>query len=372
MRNTIRLGRVLGIELRLDYSWFIIFVLITWSLAGHYFPGAHPGWSSGAYWALAAITSVLFFTSVVVHELGHSLVSRAFGTPVHDITLFIFGGAAHISQEPRRPREELLMALAGPGASLGLAALFFAGWWLSLGIPGPLHALAGWLAWINLILALFNLIPGFPLDGGRVLRAIVWGTTGDPRRATVIAAGVGRLVAFGFIFYGIWQIFGGNWANGLWIAFIGWFLDGAAIRSMQHQAVENLVAGHTARDALLTDCPHVLPRLTLDVVVDQVAHPSGRRCFPVMEEDRLCGLLTLGQIARVPRDRWPTTRVADIMVPLDRLKTVRPDDALTRILERMAADNVNQFPVLEGEQFVGIVSRDTVLNFLRTRAGVAN
>jgi Zn-dependent protease/CBS domain-containing protein len=372
MRNAIRLGKIFGIELKLDYSWFIIFILITWSLAGHYFPGAHPGWSSGAYWALAAITSALFFTSVVIHELAHSLVSRAFGTPVHDITLFIFGGAAHISQEPRRPREELLMALAGPGASLGLAALFYMLWWRSLGIAGPVHALAGWLAWINLMLALFNLIPGFPLDGGRVLRAIVWGLTGDSRRATVIAAGVGRLVAFGFIFYGVWQIFGGNWADGLWIAFIGWFLDGAATRSVQHLAVENLMTGHTAREAMLTDCPHVLPRLTLDVVVDQVAHPSGRRCFPVLEEGRLRGLLKLGQIARVPRERWPATRVADIMVPLDRLKTVRPDDALTTILERMGAEDVNQFPVLEREQFVGIVSRDTLLNFLRTRAKMAS
>lgn len=372
MRNAIRLGNILGIELRLDYSWFIIFVLITWSLAGHYFPGAHPGWSTGGYWALAAITSGLFFTSVVIHELAHSLVSRAFGTPVHDITLFIFGGAAHIGQEPQRPREELLMALAGPGASLSLAALFFALWWLSLGSVGPVHALAGWLAWINLMLALFNLIPGFPLDGGRILRAIIWGVTDNMNRATAIAAGVGRLVAFSFIFYGIWQIFGGNWADGLWIAFIGWFLDGAATRSVQHLAVENLMAGHIAREAMVTDCPHVLPRLTLDVVVDQVAHPSGRRCFPVIEEGRLRGLLTLGQIARVPRDHWPATRVADIMIPPDRLKTVGPDDALTTILERMAAEDVNQFPVLEGEQFVGIVSRDMLLNFLSTRAEEAS
>lgn len=372
MRNAIRLGKIFGIELRLDYSWFIIFILITWSLAGHYFPGAHPGWSSGAYWALAAITSGLFFSSVVIHELAHSLVSRAFGTPVHDITLFIFGGAAHIGEEPRRPREELLMALAGPGASLGLAGLFYVLWWLSLGIAGPLHALASWLAWINLMLALFNLIPGFPLDGGRVLHAIVWGLTGDSRRATVIAAGVGRLIAFGLIFYGIWQIFGGNWADGLWIAFIGWFLDSAATQSVRQLAVEDVLAGHTAREALLTDCPHLLPRLTLDVVVDQVVHPSGRRCFPVMEEGQLRGLLTLGQIAEVPRERWPATRVADIMVPLDRLKVVRPEDALTTVLERMAAEDVNQFPVLEGERFVGMVSRDTLLNFLRTRADAAS
>ncbi len=368
MRNTIRLGTMFGIELKLDYSWFLIFLLLTWSLAGHYFPGAHSGWSIGAYWILGGLTSILFFGSVVIHELAHSLVSHAFGSRVHAITLFIFGGAAQMSAEPRRAREELLMALAGPGASLGLAGLFFVVWRLSLGVDGPLHAVAGWLAWMNLMLALFNLIPGLPLDGGRVLRAIVWGATGDWRRATVIAAGTGRLIAFGLIFYGVWQIFNRNWADGLWFAFIGWFLDGAATQSVRQIAVDDLLTGHTAREALLTDCPHVLPRLTLDVVVDQVAHPSGRRCFPVMEDSRLLGLMTLGQVAEVRRDRWSTTRVAEIMVPLAELKTVRPDEALTTILERMAAEDVNQFPVLEDERFLGMVSRDTLLNFLRMRA----
>jgi Zn-dependent protease/CBS domain-containing protein len=371
MSNTLRLGRVFGIELRLDYSWFIIFILITWSLSGHYFPGAHPGWSLTAYWVLGMLTSVLFFTSVVIHELAHSLVSRAHGTPVHENTLFIFGGAAHTSQEPRRPREELLVALAGPGASLALAGLFAALWWLSLRITGPLHALAGWLAWINLMLALFNLIPGFPLDGGRVLRAIVWSVTGNLRRATRIAAGVGRLVAFGFIFYGIWQIFGGNWADGLWIAFIGWFLDNAATQSVQQLALQDLLANHTVREAMLTDCPHVPRRLTLDVLVDQVAQPSGRRCFPVMEEGQFYGLLTLRQMTEVPRDRWPTTRAEDVMIALPELKTARSDDELTAVLDRMTVEDVNQFPVLDNGRFVGMVSRDTLLNFIRARADLA-
>lgn len=371
MRTTLRLGTIFGIELRLDYSWFIIFVLITWSLAGHYFPDAHPGWSSTAYWILAGATSVLFFASVVVHELAHSLVSRAFGMPVHDITLFIFGGAAHINEEPRRARDELLMALAGPAASLGLAGLFYAAFLLSRTAPGPLHALASWLGWINLMLALFNLIPGFPLDGGRALRASIWGLTGNLSRATAIAIAAGRLVAFGFIFYGIWQIFGGNWADGLWMAFIGWFLDGAATRSAQRRALDDLLEGHMAREALLTDCPHVLPRLTLDVVMDQVVHPSGRRCFPVMNDGQLSGLLTLEQIGRVPRSRWPVTRVADIMAKVENLSVVRPDALLTTVLARMAAEGVDQLPVLEGEQFLGIITRDTLLNFLRTRSALA-
>ena len=368
MRNTVRVGTIFGVELKLDYSWFIIFFLVTWSLGRHYFPDAHPGWSPAAYWGLAAFTSVLFFASVVAHELAHSLVARAFGTPVRDITLFIFGGAAHISQEPRRPREELLIALAGPATSLVLAALFYALWWLSLGIAGPLHALTSWLGWINVLLGLFNLIPGFPLDGGRVLRAIIWGVTGDARRSTRIAAGAGQIVAYGFIVWGVWQIFGGNWADGLWIAFIGWFLHSAAVQSVQQLAVQDLLAGHTAREALLTDCPHVLPRLTLDVVVDQVVGPSGRRCFPVMEGDQVYGLLTLQRITDVPRARWPDTRAEDVMIALAELKTVRPDDGLVAVFERMAAEDVNQFPVLDDGRFVGMVSRDTLLSFLRARA----
>ena len=371
MSKHIHLGTILGIDFRLDYSWLIAFVLGTWSLAGYYLPGAHPGWSINEYWIFGVITSGLLFASVVAHKLAHTLVARAYGTPATNVTLFVFGGAAHIGQEPPKPHEEVLIALAGPGMSLALATLFYKAWRLGLGIGGSIHALAGWLAWLNLMLFLTNLIPAFPLDGGRILRAIVWGLTGDSRLATIIAAGAGRLIAFGFIFYGIWQIFGGNWADGLWIAFIGWFLDSAATQSVRQLAVEDLLAGHTAREVLLTDCPHVLPRLTLDVVVDQVAHPSGRRCFPVMEGGKLRGLLTLGQIAEVPRQRWPATRVADVMVPLAELKFVQPEDALTTVLGRMAAEDVNQLPVLEGERFLGIVSRDTLLNFLRARAELA-
>lgn len=315
LSNALRLGRLFGIELKLDYSWFIIFILMVWSLAGHYFPMVHPGWSYGVYWALGVITALFFFASVVAHELAHSFVSQAQGVPVRDITLFIFGGAAHISQEPKSARHELVMALAGPAASLIIAALFGLLWLVSLAASPLLHALAGWLAWINLALALFNLIPGFPMDGGRVFRAIVWSITGNLRRATQIAAALGHAVAFGFIFWGIWQIFNGNWANGLWISFIGWFIANASTVSYQQVALRELLAGHTVCKVMMTDCLHLLPRLTLDVVVDHVVLPSGRRCFPVVEQEQLHGLLTLHRIKGVPRDRWSTTRVEEVMIP---------------------------------------------------------
>jgi Zn-dependent protease/CBS domain-containing protein len=368
MSSSLRLGRVLGIELRLDYSWFIIFVLIAWSLASHYFPMTHPDWSAGTYWTLGILTSVLFFGGVVVHELAHSVVSQRYGIPVRDITLFIFGGAASLSEEPKRARDELLIALVGPAASLTLASVFGILWWLDPGLSAPLHALAGWLGGINLALGLFNLIPGSPLDGGRVFRAVVWGVTGNPRRATRIASRLGRLVAFAFIFWGIWQIFAGNWADGLWIAFIGWFLHGATASSDQQLALHDLLAGHTAREVMLTNWPQVPPRLTLDGLINQVVLPSGRRCFPVVDDGQLAGLITVQEIRNVPVNARATTRVEDVMIPRASLKTVEPGDDLFAALQRMAAEDVNQLPVLDDGRFVGMVARNRVVSVLHPRA----
>ncbi len=370
MRNTLGLGRVFGIQIKLDYSWFIVFTLVVWSLADHYFPTTHPGWPERTYWAMGVVTALLFFTSVVLHELAHSFVSQAQGVPVHDITLFIFGGAAQISEEPRSARDEFLMALAGPATSLVVAALFGALWFASLSGYPLLHALAGWLAWINGALALFNLIPGFPLDGGRVFRAIVWAATGNLRQATQIATGLGRVVAYGFIFWGLWQLFGGNWADGLWMAFIGWFLLNAATASYQRVALQEMLAGHTAREVMMTDCPNIPRGLTIDMLVDQVVLPSGRRCFPVTEGDRVFGLLTLHLIKKVPRKRWATTRVEEVMIPLAELQTVMPDDELSVVFERMTAEDINQFPVMDAQRarLLGMVARDNMLAFLRTRA----
>jgi len=366
-RNNLNLGRIFGIEIKLDYTWFVVFALVVWSLANHYFPMSHPGWSMAVYWTLGVITALLFFASVLAHELAHSFVSQAHGVPVRDITLFIFGGVAQISEEPKSARNEFLMAAAGPATSLVIAAFFGLLWLVSGPISEPLHAVAGWMAWINGALALFNLIPGFPLDGGRIFRAIVWASTGNLRRATEIATGLGRVVAYGFIFWGIWQIFGGNLMNGLWIVFIGWFLLTAATASYRRVALEEMLAGHTAREVMMTDCPHIPRGLTLDVLVDHVVLPSGRRCYPVMKGDQVDGLLTLHLIKKVPRDQWTTTRVEDVMIPRSELKAVRPDDELTVVFERMTAEDVNQFPVMEDGRLLGMVGRDNVLAFLRAR-----
>ncbi len=367
--GALRLGRVLGFEIRLDYSWFIIFVLVTWSLAVGYLPESHPDWSIGTYWLIGAVTSVLFFASVLIHELAHSTVSRLQGVPVHDITLFIFGGASHISREPRRPRDEFFMALVGPASSLVLAALLAALWAASFAWEGPLHASFGWLAQINLILGVFNLVPGFPLDGGRVLRAIVWSATGSLKRATRIVSYVGSVVAYGLIFWGILQVFNGNLFGGLWMAFIGWFLKDAAAGSYQQVALQEVLAGHKVTEIMMTDCPKLPPHLTLDTVVEHAILPSGRRCFPVQDNGRIYGLLTLHNIKDVPRDRWTTTRVEEVMIPAERLKTLGPDDELNTAMERMAAEDVNQLPVVADGQLLGIVARENVLWFLQLHGG---
>jgi len=375
MRKAIHLGTIFGIAFTLDYSWLVVFILGTWSLAHQYLPDTHPGWSLSTYWVFGAIISALFFASVVAHELAHGFATRAYRAPVYDITLFIFGGTPHSGQEPRLPHEEVLIALAGPGMSLALATLFYEWWRLGLGIGGPIHALAGWLAWLNLMLFLVNLIPAFPLDGGRAFRAVIWDGTGNLRRATAIALGVGRLIALGVIFYGswlgFWQLRGGSWGEGMWIAVAGWLLHRAITQSEQQTVLhdQGLLSGHTVREAILTGCPRVLRRLTLDIVMDQIVQSSGHRNMQVLKDHQLDGLLTVERIEAVPRKRWPVTRVEDVMLPMSKLKTVHPDVTLSTALERMAAENERQIVVIDDELPLGVVTRDTLLSFLDIRAG---
>ena len=366
--NSIRLGRLLGVELRLDYSWFIIFGLIAWMLAGHHFPMMSPGWTPVTYWTVGIVASLLFFASVVAHELAHSTVSGVLGLPVRDITLFIFGGAARLTREPQRPRDEFLIAAVGPAASLVIAAAFWGLSRLGAAPNSPVFAAASWLASINVVLAVFNLIPGFPLDGGRVLRAIIWGATGSFQRATQVAVFAGRAVAFIMMFWGVWQIFAGNLVGGLWIAFIGWFLDNAAARTLAGVALKDVLAGYTVRDAIMTDCPQIQPDMTLDEVVHKKVLPSGRRCFPVVADGALRGLLTLHRIKEVPKERWPVTRTEDVMIVRDELKTVRPTDPLSTVFERMANEDVNQFPVMDDGRLVGMIARDALLKFVALRS----
>ena len=364
-RHNIPLGRILGIPIGLDYSWFVIFALLTWMLASSYYPAEFKDWPPLLYWLMGAVTAVMLFVSVLLHELGHSVVALRYKIPVRSITLFLFGGVAQIGAEPPSAIAEFLIASAGPLVSLILAVLFYAVQPLVGGIE-PLLGLAKYLAYINLALVLFNLIPGYPLDGGRVFRAIVWAITGNMRRATIIAASGGRFFAFLFIFIGVWLMVRGNFGGGLWIVFIGWFLDTAASAQVQQVMIQGLLTGHKVSQAMSTHCGTVPADLTLQKLVDEHIIGSGQRCFLVARGENTVGLMTLHRIREVPRLDWATTNAAQVMLPMEQLKCIAPDTELWVALQKMDRDGVNQLPVTRDNRVIGMLSREDVITFLRT------
>jgi Zn-dependent protease/predicted transcriptional regulator len=372
MQAQIKLGRIFGIEIGLHYSWFIIALLIVLSLAGQFY-ASNPEWGASVIWASAIVTGLLFFTAIILHELSHAAVAKARGLPVRSITLFALGGVALIEREAQDANTEFWMGIVGPITSflIGLFCLILgwaAGWRPEAASLTPLAAILVWLGLINIGLALFNLIPGFPLDGGRVLRACIWWITGDANRATRIAALVGQVFAFGFILLGLFRFFGGAGFGGLWIAFIGWFLLDAA-RSAQAQVMTlETLRGVKVADVMVRDCPVVESRLNLQNFVNEHLLHTGRRCFLVEESGRLIGLITPHEVKEVERARWPYTTVDDVMLPLDQLHTVGPDIPVTEALERMGREDVNQMPVVRDGQLAGIISRGHVLRLLQTRA----
>jgi Zn-dependent protease len=364
-RQTIPLGRIMGIPIGLDYSWFLVFALLTWMLAGSYYPSEFKNWPPLLYWFMGAVTAIMLFVSVLLHELGHSVVALRYKIPVRRITLFVFGGVAQIGSEPPSAIAEFWIAIAGPIVSLALAVLFSVLKPVAAGIE-PLWGLAKYLAYINFALVLFNLIPGYPLDGGRVFRAIVWAVTKNMRRATLIAANAGRLFGFLFIVLGVWQVFSGNLGGGLWIAFIGWFLDNAAAGQAQQAMFQGLLAGHKVSQAMSSRCAAVPADLTLQQLVDEHILGGGQRCFLVNRGADTIGLMTLHRIKEVPRGEWATTSAGQVMLPLDRLMRISPDRELWAALQQMDRDGVNQLPVMTDSQVVGMLSREDVITFLRT------
>ncbi len=364
-RQAIPIGRIYGIPVGLDYSWFLVFALFTWMLAGSYFPAEFKGWPAWLYWVTGAATTILFFASVLLHELGHSVVALRYKIPVRSITLFIFGGVAQIASEPPSAVSEFFIALAGPAVSFALAGLFAV---LKPAVAGvePLFGMAKYLAYINFALAFFNLIPGFPLDGGRVFRAAVWAVTGNLRRATITAANVGRFFGFLFILVGAWQVLVGNFVGGLWIAFIGWFLDGSASAQIQQTAFQGALSGHTVAQAMSTSCPAVPVDLTLQQLVDDHILSSGRRCFLVNRGSETLGLMTVHRIREVGREHWAGTTAAQVMLPLASLKSLGPDTDLWNALQLMDRDGVNQLPVVTDHRVVGMLSREDVITYLST------
>lgn len=364
-QHTIPLGRILGIEIGLDYSWFVIFALLTWMLGASYFPGEFKNWSPAVYWLTGAATAVLFFLSVLLHELGHSVVALRYRVPVRSITLFLFGGVAQIGAEPPSAVAEFFIAIAGPLVSLALAVLFYAIEPLVAGAE-PLLGMAEYLAYINLALVLFNLIPGYPLDGGRIFRAIAWAITKDMGRSTIIAGTVGRICASGLIFLGVWQMFSGNLGGGLWIALIGLFLDNAATGQVQQVLFRRLLTGRRVAQAMSTNYATIPEDLTLQQLVDGQILSGGQRSFLVNRGERTIGLITLHRIKEVPRHDWATTSAAAVMLPIEQSQCIDPDTELWGALQKMDRDGVNQMPVVKNQHVVGMLSRDDVITFLAT------
>jgi Zn-dependent protease/CBS domain-containing protein len=364
-RHSIPLGKIFGIPIGLDYSWFVIFALLTWMLADSYYPGEFKHWSPLLYWLTGAVTAIMLFVSVLLHELGHSVVALRYKIPVRSITLFLFGGVAQIGAEPPSAVAEFFIAIAGPLVSLALAVVFYAAQSLVAGME-PLLGLAKYLAYINMALVLFNLIPGYPLDGGRVFRAIVWAITGDMGRSTLIAANVGRFFAFLLIFAGVWQMFSGDLGGGLWVAFIGWFLDNAASVQIQQVMFRGLLTGYRVSQAMSTHCAIIAEDLTLQQLVDEQILGSGQRSFLVNRGDQTVGLITLHRIKEAPRPEWATTSAAQVMLPLEQLKCVDPDTELWSALQELDRNGVNQMPVIRDRHVIGMLSREDVITFLRT------
>jgi Zn-dependent protease len=363
-RSTISLGRIFGIPIGIDYSWFLIFALITWTLAVSFFPPEFKGWPVTQYWIVGGVTAILMFGCVLLHELGHSIVALRYKVPVRSITLFIFGGVAEIGAEPPSAAAEFWIALAGPAVSFALA-LFFGLLQVVVNPLAPLLAVAEYLAYINGSLALFNLIPGFPLDGGRVFRAIVWGLTHNFRRATLIAANLGRFIAFLFILLGVWQMFNGDFSDGLWIAFIGWFLESAAASQVHQQSIRDLLAGHRVSDAMRRDYIIVSPEDTLEKLVQEQILGRGKRGLIVEQNGRVVGLLTVHAVKAIPRSDWSTTTAAQVMIPADKIKWVRSDEEIWTAIEEMDHEGVNQLPVMKDDQIQGLLSRDDVIGMMR-------
>lgn len=359
----IPIGRLFGISIDLDYSWFLIVGLLTWMLAANYYPVEFAGWTAGEYWAMGFVTAVMLFVSVLIHELAHSLVAQHLGLSVPRITLYLFGGVSQIAAEPPDAGAEFWIAVVGPVVSFALAAFC---WELEplLAASQPLLALAKYLALLNLILAIFNLIPGFPLDGGRVFRAIVWRVTRNYHRATITAGISGRFFGFLLIFFGVWRALTGNLVGGIWIAFIGWFLESAAGSQLQQEALKNLLGSHKVADAMRRDFLQVPGAVVLQELMDRNILPPGARFAVVTVSGKPAGMVTLTAIRAVPREAWPTTTVSQVMVPNERLSATLPNAVLWSAFEKMGRNGVNQLPVIEGNGIVGMLSREDILHYL--------
>ena len=368
--SSIKLFKVFGIEIRLDYSWFIIFALFAYILGFIYFPSVLPGLNKGLLALITVITVLFVFISVLIHEMSHSLVARRKGTSVEKITLFLFGGMAQIEKEPETPYSELIMAIAGPAASFVVAAIFGVIWFFTKNIA-LVREPVGYLAIINIVLGVFSILPGYPLDGGRILRSIIWKTTGNLERATFIASTAGRVIGFVIIAAGIFFIFMGNFLNGIWLAFIGWFIQSSAQMGYRQLIFETSIKGIKVRDVMNENIVNVTKDITIQDLVDDyfMKYRFGR--FPVIEDEktqRFIGVISLHDIKGVSKEEWPEVKIGDIVKSVSESEKVDMSTEISDAIKKMGKNDLDHLVIMSGNKLRGIITKSDVMRFIKIRS----
>jgi len=366
--RSFRLGSALGIEIRIDPSWFVIFFLILWTFSRTVFPLDYPGMAEWTYYAMGLVGALLFFSSLLAHELSHSVVARRRGVPVEGITLFIFGGMARTRMESRSPGEEFVIAGVGPLASVLIGLVFGAIWWLGdrLGWTPAVTGVAEYLGFLNVMLAVFNLLPGFPLDGGRLLRSAVWKATGNMGKATRVASIAGTILALVGIGVGLWRAYSGEWLNGLWLALIGWFLLNASRSSYRQFTVVHALESVPALEAMTRWPETVPPDMPLQQLVAEHFLHRHFQAYPVVSPDgHALGLVTLEQVRAVPESEWRERAVADVMTPARPALEVRPDESMARVLDRLTVSGGGRLLVVRDGRLEGIITPADVAGWLK-------
>lgn len=368
----IRLGKVFGFEINIDWTWLLIFGLVVWSLANGYFPSIYPQFGLTINWIIGVLAALMLFASVLIHELGHSVVARSYGMQVKGITLFLFGGVSQTSDEPRSAKEEFWMAIVGPITSLALALIFSmtGGAGVLFGWPAPLVAVLGYLAMINLLLGLFNLVPGFPLDGGRVLRSAIWGATGDLPLATRYASSIGQGFGYLLMVFGFLRLITfGDLVGGLWLVFIGWFLTGAARSSYQQLLTRQALSGISVEQVMTTDVPVVSSDISIRQFVDEHLLRHEYSCYPVVGTDSqtAVGVVGVEEVRSIPAAQWDTTPIGQIAHLIDDETQVGMGDDAWDALAKMAGNKVCRLLVMDNGRVAGTVSRESMFRLVQTK-----
>jgi len=388
MRSGIHIGKIFGIKINIDWSWFLIFALISWSLAST-FGLAHPDWGKALQWGVAVSAALLFFSSILAHELAHAVVARYMGVPVHNITLFLFGGISNIQREPRSPFAEFAITIVGPITSFVLGSAFlvmgvgsfainnavFADLALALSQIGPIGSIFLWLGATNILIAIFNLIPGFPLDGGRIVRSALWAVTNNLAKATRWVSILGQIVAWSLILAGITMMFGVSisflgtgFLNGLWVMLIGWFLQTAAVQSYRRVVIQDVLGNVPVKHMMFTDVPIVDAGLSVQILIDNYIMKMDNRAYIVFENGQMVGLVTIDDVRKVDKEAHPQTAIRNIMTPSKELIVVAPEEDAFAAFERLQIKDIRQLPVVSGEKIVGLLRRKDIIRWLQLQS----